>query len=279
MEKIVALFIVPTPIGNLKDITQRAIDILCTADVILAEDTRHSFPLLEQYGILKPNLISYHDFNEQQKAEKIVELIRSENMVALISDAGTPLISDPGYHLVNQCVSQGVKVIPLPGACAAITALCASGLPTDRFSFEGFLPVKEKALYDALNKVSKKDQTLIFYEAPRRIIKTAKVLAEIFGDREVVVARELTKQFETFYYAKANTLEAHLLADPNYEKGEMVLMIAPCKEETDSDLVKAKELMGILLEYTSQKDAVKIASEFCKVKKNLLYTEALKMTD
>jgi 16S rRNA (cytidine1402-2'-O)-methyltransferase len=273
MEKNVALYIVPTPIGNLGDITKRAIDVLSIADVILAEDTRHSLPMLEALGISKPQLISYHDHNEHQKAEKIIELINEGKMVALISDAGTPLISDPGYFLVSKCREAGVKVIPLPGACAAITALSASGLPTDAFVFEGFLPVKEKALYEKLKMHIKDKRTLIFYEAPRRILKTIKIIAELYKGRDVVIARELTKQFETFYSAKAENLESELLKDLNYEKGEMVLMIAPFKGEEELD--KSMELLSVALKYLSHKDAVKMVSEFYGVKKNEIYDKAL----
>lgn len=281
MDLLTALYIVPTPIGNMQDITARAVNVLCGADVICAEDTRHSLPLLENIGVKSPTLISFHDHNEAQKAEKIAELINEGKSVALISDAGTPLISDPGYHLVTECVSRNIKVIPLPGPCAAITALCASGMPTDRFSFEGFLPVKAKALKDKLNSVVEDERTLIFYEAPRRMMDTAIVLGEVFGDRDVAIGRELTKTFEIFYYAKACDIAKVLADDPNADKGEMVLIVAPFKKDKqDCEIPKdAIKLLKILLTDMPVKKCCAVVSQMYDLKKNDLYSLALELND
>ena len=194
MQSPPSLYIVPTPIGNLADITQRAIEVLAMVDVVAAEDTRHSSVLLNHLQI-KANLLALHDHNEQQRADALIARVQQGQSVALISDAGTPLISDPGYHLVTRCREAGVRVIPLPGACAAITALSASGLPTDRFTFEGFLPAKEEARDDRLTELQDETRTLIFYESPRRLLETVQAGARLYGERQIVVARELTKTF------------------------------------------------------------------------------------
>ncbi len=273
-----ALYVVPTPIGNLQDMTARAIEVLQQADVICAEDTRHSLPLLEHIGVQSPNLIAFHDHNETQKANAITALIAEGKSVALISDAGTPLISDPGYHLVTACVAQHIRVIPLPGPCAVITALSASGMPTDRFAFEGFLPVKEKALRDKLLSVAKDSRTLIFYETPRRMPDTAKILAEVFGDRNVTIARELTKTFETFYYGKASDIGAMIAQDPNADKGEMVVIVAPYRtEESEAIPAGAEKLLQLLVQELPTKKACAIVAEVYNLKKNDLYSRALEI--
>jgi 16S rRNA (cytidine1402-2'-O)-methyltransferase len=274
-----ALYIVPTPIGNMDDITNRAVAVLSTVDVICAEDTRHSLPLLEKIGVKSPTLISFHDHNESAKAKTIVDTILSGKSVAIISDAGTPLISDPGYHLVKECVKNHVKVIPLPGPCAAITALSASGMPTDRFSFEGFLPVKAKALLDKLNSLKYEERTMIFYEAPRRIIDSIKVIAEVFEDRNVTIGRELTKTFETFYYGKASEMVSILESDENYQKGEMVVIVQGYVKKDDEDgsiSPEALSLLKILCEELSTKAACKIVASHYNLKKNVLYDLATK---
>ncbi len=277
-----ALYIVPTPIGNMQDITDRAINVLKHADVICAEDTRHSMPLLTQIGVTlqKSKLISFHDHNETEKAEKISEIIESGKSVAIISDAGTPLISDPGYHLVATCAQKNIKVVPLPGACAAITALCASGFPTDRFLFVGFLPVKQEALHKKLLSLEKETGTMIFYEAPRRIIASMSAIAEVFNDREVVVARELTKTFETFYRAKACDMVEVLKNDPNYEKGEMVIILSPYREPEEKSVPdEALKLLKLLLAELPTKNAAQITAEYFGLKKNDLYKLALSIQD
>lgn len=191
------LYIVATPIGNLQDITQRALAIFEQVDLIAAEDTRHSGLLLSHYGIKKP-FFALHDHNEQQKAHLLVEKLQQGQHIALISDAGTPLISDPGFHLVRQCRQAGIKVVPIPGACAAITALCASGIASDCFCFEGFLPAKSKARCDKLQNLAEEERTLIFYESTHRILDTLADIEKTLGaERYVVLAREITKTWET----------------------------------------------------------------------------------
>lgn len=272
-----ALYIVPTPIGNLKDITNRAVQVLSSVDVICAEDTRHSLPLLTAIGINAPNLVSFHDHNEVEKAASIASLIENNKSVALISDAGTPLISDPGYHLAAECAKRSIKIIPLPGPCAAITALSASGLPTDKFCFEGFLPVKDKALREKIASIEQYSGTVIFYEAPRRIIDTVRVLADILGEREIVIARELTKTFETFYRAKAIDMEATLKQDPYYEKGEMVLMIAPYKSDCSMNDIpqEALKLLKLVSKELPSRKAASIVADFFGIRKNDLYRASL----
>ena len=222
------LYIVATPIGNLQDITQRALAIFAEVDLIAAEDTRHSGLLLSHYGIKKP-FFALHDHNEQQKADLLVEKLRAGTNIALISDAGTPLISDPGFHLVRKCRQAGIKVAPLPGACAAITALCASGIASDRFCFEGFLPAKSKARRDRLQNLQKEDRTLIFYESTHRILDTLADVEELFGaERYVVLAREITKTWETISGDSIGNLRRWLNEDANRTKGEMVLIVEGC---------------------------------------------------
>ena len=189
------LYIVATPIGNLQDITQRALETFSQVDLIAAEDTRHSGLLLSHYGIKKP-FFALHDHNEQEKAHLLVEKLKQGTNIALISDAGTPLISDPGFHLVRQCHEAGIKVVPLPGACAAITALCASGIASDRFCFEGFLPQK-KGRMTHIESLKGERRTMIFYESPYRLLKTLKQFLDAFGeDRQVSVCREISKLHE-----------------------------------------------------------------------------------
>ena len=206
MELISALYIVPTPIGNLADISQRSLDILAQVDMIACEDTRQSGKLLKHYDI-KSRLIALHDHNEKQRTQWIAEQLQQSKSIALISDAGTPLISDPGYRLVSYLRQHNYQVIPIPGACAAITALSGSGLPSDRFSFEGFLPSKTKARHDKLMDLQEESRTMIFYESPRRILETLMEIKQVFGgDREIVIARELTKAYETFLSGSVNEM-------------------------------------------------------------------------
>ncbi len=190
-----ALYLVATPIGNLKDITYRAVEVLKSVDFIACEDTRHAKILLDHYGIQKP-LVSYFDHSESKKAPKIIQKIKEGQSVALVSDAGTPGIADPGYRLVAEAIKEGVRLEPIPGPCAALAALGVSGLSTDRFIFEGFLPVKSGARKNRLRALKEEKRTVIFYESPHRILKTLSAIQETFGDIQIVVARELTKKFE-----------------------------------------------------------------------------------
>ena len=267
------LYIVATPIGNLQDITQRALDTFAQVDLIAAEDTRHSGLLLSHYGIKKP-FFALHDHNEQEKAHILVEKLKQGSHIALISDAGTPLISDPGFHLVRQCREAGIRVVPLPGACAAITALCASGIASDRFCFEGFLPAKSKARKDKLENIAEEDRTLIFYESTHRILDTLEDMQSVLGEeRYIVLAREITKTWEMITGNTIKNLREWLLEDANRTKGEMVLIVegkpkSDNNDEISSQAVKALELIA---EELPLKKAAAIVAELYGYKKNALY--------
>ncbi|AOF54116.1 16S rRNA (cytidine(1402)-2'-O)-methyltransferase [Rodentibacter caecimuris] len=267
------LYIVATPIGNLQDITQRALDIFSQVDLIAAEDTRHSGLLLSHYGIKKP-FFALHDHNEQEKAVVLVEKLKQGSHIALISDAGTPLISDPGFHLVRQCREAGIKVVPVPGACAAITALCASGIASDRFCFEGFLPAKTKARKDKLENLSEEDRTLIFYESTHRILDTLADMQDVLGkDRYVVLAREITKTWETIMGDKVGNLRKWLAESPNRTKGEMVLIVEgkPKQENKGEFSPQAIKALSLITQELPLKKAASIVAELYGYKKNALY--------
>lgn len=267
------LYIVATPIGNLQDITQRALETFTQVDLIAAEDTRHSGLLLNHYGIKKP-FFALHDHNEQQKADLLVEKLQQGTNIALISDAGTPLISDPGFHLVRKCRQAGLKVVPLPGACAAITALCASGIASDRFCFEGFLPAKPKARKDKLQNIAEEDRTLIFYESTHRILDSLEDIETVLGaDRYIVLAREITKTWETISGDTVSNLRQWLTEAPNRTKGEMVLIIEgkPKTEENDSINPQAVKALTLIAKELPLKKAAAIVAELYGYKKNALY--------
>ncbi|MBY8071148.1 16S rRNA (cytidine(1402)-2'-O)-methyltransferase [Vibrio fluvialis] len=270
--EVPTLYIVPTPIGNLGDITQRALDVLSSVDVIAAEDTRHSGKLLAHFNI-QTKTFALHDHNEQQKAQVLVEKLLAGQSIALVSDAGTPLISDPGYHLVTQCRQAGVKVVPLPGACAVITALSASGLPSDRFSFEGFLPAKSKGRKDKFMEIAKAERTCIFYESPHRITESLQDMLEVLGpEREVVLARELTKTFETIQGMPLGELIEWIEADDNRKRGEMVLLIHGYRDNAEDVLPEeALRTLGILTKELPLKKAAAMTAEIYNLKKNALY--------
>ena len=267
------LYIVATPIGNLQDITQRALDTFAQVDLIAAEDTRHSGLLLSHYGIKKP-FFALHDHNEQEKAHILVEKLKQGSNIALISDAGTPLISDPGFHLVRQCREAGIRVVPLPGACAAITALCASGIASDRFCFEGFLPAKSKARKDKLENIAEEDRTLIFYESTHRILDTLEDMQSVLGEeRYIVLAREITKTWETITGNTIKNLREWLLEDPNRTKGEMVLIVEgkPKSDKNDEISPQAVKALELIAEELPLKKAAAIVAELYGYKKNALY--------
>ena len=267
------LYIVATPIGNLQDITQRALDTFAKVDLIAAEDTRHSGLLLSHYGIKKP-FFALHDHNEQEKAHILVEKLKQGSHIALISDAGTPLISDPGFHLVRQCREAGIRVVPLPGACAAITALCASGIASDRFCFEGFLPAKSKARKDKLENIAEEDRTLIFYESTHRILDTLEDMQSVLGEeRYIVLAREITKTWETITGNTIKNLREWLLEDPNRTKGEMVLIVEgkPKSDNNDEISPQAVKALELIAEELPLKKAAAIVAELYGYKKNALY--------
>ncbi|WP_118815933.1 16S rRNA (cytidine(1402)-2'-O)-methyltransferase [Haemophilus haemolyticus] len=266
------LYIVATPIGNLQDITQRALDTFAQVDLIAAEDTRHSGLLLSHYGIKKP-FFALYDHNEQEKAHILVEKLKQGSNIALISDAGTPLISDPGFHLVRQCREANIRVVPLPGACAAITALCASGIASDRFCFEGFLPAKSKARKDKLENIAEEDRTLIFYESTHRILDTLEDMQAVLGERYIVLAREMTKTWETITGNTIKNLREWLLEDPNRTKGEMVLIVEgkPKSDNNEEISPQAVKALKLITEELPLKKAAAIVAELYGYKKNALY--------
>lgn len=265
------LYIVATPIGNLEDITHRALRTLGEVDLIAAEDTRHSQKLLQHYSIAT-RLISLHDHNEAQRSKQLIEKLSQGLNIALISDAGTPLISDPGYGFVNQCRLVGINVVPLPGPCAAITALCAAGLATDKFKFEGFIPVKAMAKQQALQKLLTETMTSVFYESPRRVLDTVKqIVTELGPEREIVIAKELTKTFETFYSGTAQSGLNWLEADANHQRGEFVLMVAGEKPSQTDVPADALSLLKLLMNELPLKKAAAVTAEQYSLKKNQLY--------
>jgi 16S rRNA (cytidine1402-2'-O)-methyltransferase len=242
------LYIVATPIGNLEDITLRAIRVLREVDLIACEDTRQTRKLLEHYAIAKPS-VSYHEHNEVQRAAELLEKLQSGSSVALVSDAGTPLVSDPGYRVVAAAIDAGIPVVPVPGASAALGALAASGMATDSFRFCGFLPAKPAARRKALEQLRGETCTLVFYEAPHRILEALADVAAVLGGRPVVVARELTKLHEEFLRGPVSQVRAQLAARPSV-KGEITLLIgkaaAPAPDDTPVDeAVRALEQQGI----------------------------------
>ncbi|WP_392562045.1 16S rRNA (cytidine(1402)-2'-O)-methyltransferase [Orbus sturtevantii] len=266
------LYIVATPIGNLGDITLRAIDTLKHVDLIAAEDTRHSGLLLQHLSI-HAKLYPLHDHNEQQKAQQLVEKLKSGLSIALISDAGTPLINDPGYHLVKTCREQNIKVVPIPGACAAIAALCVSGLPTDKFCYEGFLPAKSKARIDYLTQLQQETRTLVFYESTHRIIDSLHDMVAVFGkDKSIVLAKELTKSWETIVQLSISELIMWLIEDENRQKGEFVLILEGYKKSSDEALdPTAIKLLNRLQQELPLKKAAAIVADVYGLKKNQLY--------
>ncbi len=265
------LYIVATPIGNLDDITLRAIDTLKRVDLIAAEDTRHSGLLLQHLGI-KAKLFSLHDHNEQEKAHVLIEKLQSGLSIALVSDAGTPLINDPGYHLVKACRENDIKVVPIPGACAAIAALSVAGLPSDKFIYEGFLPAKSKARQDSLASLITEPRTMIFYESTHRLLETLKDMQTIFGaDKQIVLAKELTKTWETIVSFPVNELIDWLNQDASRQKGEFVLIVAGYTESNKDIDPKAINTLKLLQKELPLKKAAAITAEIYGLKKNQLY--------
>ena len=270
------LYIVPTPIGNLGDITQRAPDVLSHVDLIAAEDTRHTGLLLQHFAI-NARLFALHDHNEQQKADQLISKLQQGLSIALVSDAGTPLINDPGYHLVNQCRKNGIKVVPLPGACAAITALSAAGLPSDRFCYEGFLPAKTKSRQDCLRDLAQEPRTLIFYESTHRLLDSLADMVTVWGEaRYVVLARELTKTWETIQGMPVGELLNWVREDENRRKGEMVLIVEGYqKPQEDHFAPEVLRTLAILQKELPLKKAAAVTAEIYGVKKNALYKHVI----
>ncbi|WP_113626477.1 16S rRNA (cytidine(1402)-2'-O)-methyltransferase [Pectobacterium peruviense] len=269
------LYIVPTPIGNLGDITQRALAVLASVDLIAAEDTRHTGLLLQHFAI-NARLFALHDHNEQQKADVLLAKLQSGQSIALVSDAGTPLINDPGYHLVRRCREAGIRVVPLPGACAAITALSASGLASDRFCYEGFLPAKTKGRKDKLRELGEEPRTLIFYESTHRLLDSLQDISEVLGaERYVVLAREITKTWESIHGAPVGELLAWVKEDENRRKGEMVLIVEGHKVDESVLSSEALRTLALLRAELPLKKAAALAAEIHGVKKNALYRYGL----
>lgn len=271
------LYVIATPIGNLEDISARALRVLSEVALIAAEDTRHSARLMQHFGIATP-LAACHEHNERDEGGRFIRRLLGGDDVALISDAGTPLISDPGFHLVRQARAAGVRVVPVPGACALIAALCAAGLPSDRFIFEGFLPAKQVARRTRLELLKAESRTLIFYEAPHRILDALADLEAVFGsDRSAVLGRELTKTFETLKGLPLGALRAWVEADSNQQRGECVLVVGgwQAPEQDDAIDANARRVLHLLMSELPVKRAAALAAEITGVRKNLLYQLAL----
>jgi 16S rRNA (cytidine1402-2'-O)-methyltransferase len=275
-EKLGTLYVVATPIGNMKDMTLRGVEILKQVDRIAAEDTRHAGPLLKHYSIEKP-MLSLHEFNERERMSIVMDYLHEGESIALISDAGTPLINDPGFHLVRFAQQQGIPVVPVPGACAAIAALSVAGLPTDRFTFEGFLPAKSEARKHKLQSLLHESRTMIFYEAPHRLLNTLEDMAEIFGgDRIAVVARELTKIHESILQTDLTSLIAYYTKHDTKQRGEIVLLVKGMEEEAQATREVVPEMvLDVLLAELPLKQAASLASKITGERKNVLYELAL----
>lgn len=269
------LYLIATPIGNLSDITFRALDVLKKVQLIAAEDTRHSRKLLQHYQITTP-MISLHNFNEVTRVSQLMERLEGGESVGLISDAGTPLISDPGYSLVRAAQEGNFPVVPIPGACAAIAALCAAGLPTDRFIFEGFLPAKTVARKERLSDIKDEPRTIVFYESPHRIKAMLKDLITILGPaRRVTMARELTKQFETIHQDEAAQLLEWIEKNPEQQLGEFVLVVAGSESEKNLSTMDVDNILAILVAELPTKQAASLCAKITGHKKNELYERAL----
>ena len=269
------LYIVATPIGNLSDISIRAVDILKNVDLVLAEDTRHSKKLFAHYEIDTP-LKAFHEHNEKDKTEKVINEINAGQSIAMISDAGTPLISDPGYHLVSKAKKAGIDVVPIPGPSALIAAISSSGVASSSFTFFGFLSSKPVARLKFLQSKTNLDETIVFYESPKRILSTLKDMLEVFGgSREVCLAKEITKSFETILTDKLPILIEYLESDSAHQKGEFVVLVSPTDKidrvEADSQLDK---LLPILCAEMGASKAAKLAAKITGIDKKHCYKRA-----
>ncbi|AKE52654.1 16S rRNA (cytidine(1402)-2'-O)-methyltransferase [Kangiella geojedonensis] len=270
------LYVVATPIGNISDISYRAIETLQQVNLICAEDTRHSQRLMSHYDITTP-MISLHEHNEEARIEQIAEKLNDGLSVALISDAGTPLISDPGFKLVRGLRQKGFRISPIPGASALISALSVAGLATDSFSFWGFLPSKSKARKERYEALSEHKETLVFYESSHRIADSLKDLSEVMGDRHVVIAREITKNFETILSGVSSIVLEQVINDPNQQKGEFVVMVEGVTKVSVGDEIsqEARNIMAHLISELPPNKAAKLAAQITGAKKKDLYQWAL----
>ena len=274
------LYLVATPIGNLGDLGFRAVEVLKKADVIACEDTRHSRPLLDHYGIDRP-LLALHEHNEDAISGRLVDRLLAGDTVALISDAGTPLINDPGFPLVRQAREAGIRVSPIPGACALIAALCASGLPSHRFAYEGFPPRKSHARKALFETLKDEPRTLIFYESSHRVEETLLDLADVFpASRRLVIARELTKRYETLVETQVGSATAIFAADSEMRLGEFVLLIEGADDRSNSEALTSDQLriLKLLLSENSVKTAVRLTAEISGARREQVYQAALRLT-
>lgn len=267
------LFVVATPIGNLEDITLRALDVLGSVDVIAAEDTRRTRILMNRHNLVTP-LVTLQEHNEEQRAPQLVERLRSGESVALVSDAGTPLLSDPGYRLVRLAIAAGIGVVTVPGPSAITAALSISGLPTDRFTFEGFLPARASARLKQLTALVAEPRTLVFFESSHRIRESLYDLAKVLGDeREVAVCREMTKQFETVLRGPLADVIDQIDNDSNQRKGEFVVVVSGCRADGESRFPEAMALAKSLLEYLTASQASRVAARLHGVPRREVYAE------
>ena len=274
---IATLYVVATPIGNVTDISLRALHLLSLADAVACEDTRNTAHLLTRFGLNKP-LIAAHQHNEREVAQTLIARLHAGERIALVSDAGTPAVSDPGARIVDAVRAAGLRVLPLPGASAAITAISASGLLNDQFYFVGFLPAKSKQRENMLHSLRGVTATMVFYEAPHRILDCATALAEAFEPaRQVVFARELTKLFEEIHRCPLSEAEAWIRADAHREKGEFVILLEGATEAQDAEDVEAERILNILLAECSVKQAANLTAQSTGRKKNALYERALQL--
>lgn len=265
------LYVVATPIGNLADLSPRAQEVLRSVAAICAEDTRRSGQLLSHFGIHQP-LVALHEHNEEALSQRLVARLQAGESLALVSDAGTPLVSDPGFRLVRAARSAGIKVSPIPGACAAIAALSVAGLPSDRFSFEGFLPAKASGRRDRLQALAGEVRTMVFYESSHRIVESLADMSAIFGaERPAVLARELTKLFETVLDGDLAGLLAKVEADENQRKGEFVVMVQGAGDDAEAQLAHGRHVYAKLSEHLPPSTAAKLAAELTGAPRKALY--------
>jgi 16S rRNA (cytidine1402-2'-O)-methyltransferase len=272
------LYVVATPIGNLQDISLRALEILKSVDLVAAEDTRHSAGLLSHFGI-KAKLVALHEHNERRAGEKVIEALQSGQSVALVSDAGTPGISDPGAVLVGMAREVGLTVVPLPGACAAVAALSAAGFEQPHFLFHGFLPASGAQRRRTLEGLRDQQAVLVFYEAPHRVLESVQDMADVLGgERQILIARELTKTFETFHRCALSEAVQWMQADLNQQRGEFVLLVEGAAPEPTGEVnEEARRVLKLLLDELPLKQAVKLATDITGAKKNALYELALEL--